>query len=72
MNVVREDALAVDLDDRDQLAVALLELGRAVDRNLLELEAQLLPQRPHLYECPLAEVATPRVEDPNLRDRALG
>src|SRR5207248_1204024 len=43
VHVVHEDALAVDLDDGDQLAVARLQLGRAVDRDLLQLELELLP-----------------------------
>jgi hypothetical protein len=70
VDVVREDLLPVDLDDRDQLAVARLELGRAVDRDLLQLELELLPQRAQLRERPLAEVAAVRVENRNLRDRA--
>jgi hypothetical protein len=41
LNVVRADALAVDLDDWDQLAVAGLELGIAVDLDLDELESEL-------------------------------
>jgi hypothetical protein len=41
LNVVRADALAVDLDDWDQIAVARLELGIAVDLDLDELESEL-------------------------------
>jgi hypothetical protein len=70
VDVVGEDLLPVDLHYGDQLAVARLQLRRAVDRNLLELELQLLPQRPHLRERALAEVTARRVEDDNLRDRA--
>ena len=69
MDVVREDLLAVDLDDRDQLAVARLELGVAVDRDLVELEFELLAERAHLLERPLAEVAAPGVVDRDLRDK---
>jgi hypothetical protein len=39
---VDERLLAVDLDDRDQLAEASLELSVTVDRNLLQLEAELV------------------------------
>jgi len=42
---VDERLLAVDLDDREQLAIPSLELGVAVDQDLLELEAELVPQR---------------------------
>jgi hypothetical protein len=38
---VREGLLAVELDYRDQLAEAGLELGVAVDGDLLQLEAEL-------------------------------
>jgi hypothetical protein len=40
---VDERLLAVDLDDREQFAVPSLELGVAVDQDLLELEAELVP-----------------------------
>jgi hypothetical protein len=42
---VDERLLAVDLDDREQLAVPSLELGVAVDQDLLELEAEVVPER---------------------------
>ena len=57
---VDERLLAVDLDDRKQLAVARLELGVAVDRDLLELEAELVPQRRDGRPRTLAEVAALR------------
>jgi hypothetical protein len=64
LDVVRADALAVELDDRDQLPVAALELWVAVDRHLLELEPELLLQRAQLRVGPLAEMtAVGLVED---------
>ena len=72
MDVVGEDALAVDLDDRQPFTVAALELGVAADVHRLELEAQLLLQRRQLPERPLAEVAARGVEDDDPRDRAPG
>ena len=41
VHVVREDALAVDLDDGQPLAVTRLERGLAGDVDLLELEGLL-------------------------------
>jgi hypothetical protein len=72
VDVVGEDALAVDLDHRQPLAVAPLELGVAADVDRLELEPQLLLQRLQLPERPLAEVAARGVEDDDPRDRAPG
>jgi hypothetical protein len=61
VHVVRERTLAVDLDDRQPLAIARLERRLAADIDLLELEvvlgAQLRQRRPR----PLAEVALRRV-----------
>ena len=68
MDVVGEDPFAVDLDDRDQFAVARLQLGRAVDRDLLELELQFRFELPYLRQRPLAEMAAGAVVDENLRD----
>jgi hypothetical protein len=70
VDVVGEDLLPVDLHYGDQLAVARLQLRRAVDRDLLELELQLLPQRPHFRERTLTEVAARRMENPDPMDRA--
>jgi hypothetical protein len=42
MDVVDETAPPVDLDDRDPLAVLRLELRIAVDRDLAQLEAELV------------------------------
>ncbi len=44
VDVVGKDPLASDLDDRNQLTVARLELAVAVDRHLLELEPELVAQ----------------------------
>ena len=63
MHVVGEDLLAVDLDHGNQLAVATLELGVAVDRHLFELEPQLRVQSAHALERPLAEVTAVSVVD---------
>jgi hypothetical protein len=57
LHVVGADALAVDLDDRDQLAVASLELGVAVDGDLDQLEPKLLSKLGQLCRGPLAEMA---------------
>ena len=57
MNVVGEDPLAVELDDREPLAVAGLELRVARDVDLLELEAELGAELPELPARPVAEVA---------------
>ena len=42
MHVVDEAPLAADLDDGDPLAVLRLELRDAVDRDLAQLEAELV------------------------------
>jgi hypothetical protein len=63
VDVVREDALALDLDDRQPLAVPSLELGIAADVDLLELER--VPRTDVLEHLPrpLAEVAAGRGEE---------
>jgi hypothetical protein len=61
LHEVRELLLAVDLDDWDQLPITSFELGIAVDRDLLELETQLVPKSDHGRPRPLAEVAVGRV-----------
>jgi len=64
MNVIDEAPPAVDLDDRDPLPVRRLELGIAVDRDLPQLEAELVPCLRDHPPGRLAEVATRRgVED---------
>jgi len=67
LHVVGADALPVDLDDRDQLAVARLELRIAVDRDPLELEPKLGAQRLELRLSPLAKVASRSLVENNPR-----
>jgi len=64
VDVVDEAPPSVDLDDRDPLPVRGLELGVAVDRDLLELEAELLARSRDDPARRRAEVAAGRgVED---------
>jgi hypothetical protein len=63
VHVVGECPLAVDLDDGNQLAVGGLEFRVAVDGDLLELEPELLAERPDLGQRTLAEVAVGAVKD---------
>jgi hypothetical protein len=74
LHVVRADPLAVDLDHRDQLTVARLELSVAVDRNLDELEAKLLAQPSKLGLGPLAQMTPLRLVESDARptDKAPG
>jgi hypothetical protein len=67
LDVVRADALAVDLDDRNQLAVTGLERRIVVDRNAVELEPELPRERDELLLRPLAKVAPVRFEQDNPR-----
>ena len=53
---VDERLLAVDLDDRQQLAVPGLELRIAVDQDLVQLEAELVPERGDSLPRALAQV----------------
>src|SRR6476646_9239506 len=72
VEVVDEGPLAVDLDHRQPLAVALLELGHAADVHLFEVEL-VLPA--HLCERPagaLAEVAVVCVVNGDVRDKGPG
>ena len=69
VHVVGECPLAVHLDDGDQLAVRGLELRVAVDGDLLELEPELVMERPDLRQRTLAEVAVGRVVDDDSMDR---
>ena len=57
MDEVGERLLPVHGDDRDALAVGALELGVAVDVDLLELEGNLLPHGGEHALRALAEVA---------------
>ncbi len=61
MDVVGEDPLAVDLDDRQPLPVPGLELRIARDVDLLEREAELGAELLELLARPVAEVAALRV-----------
>jgi len=69
MDVVDEAPLAIDLDDRDPLAVLRLELRVAVDRDLAQLEAELVARRGHDAAGCLAEMAARRGVE---RDRCYG
>jgi hypothetical protein len=57
LDTVDGDPFALDLDHRDPLAVALLELRDAGDVHLVDLESELGGQRAELAARPLAEVA---------------
>lgn len=70
LHEVRERPFAVDLDDRQPLAVARLEDGVAADVDRLELEAELRAEGGQLRERPLAEMAALGVVDDDFRDRA--
>ena len=67
LDVVHEDPHAVDLHDRQPLAIARLELGVSADVDFFELEPQLLAQRRHLSPRTVAEVTALRVEEPDER-----
>jgi hypothetical protein len=66
VHVVDETAPTVDLDDRDPLAVRGLELGVAVDRDLPQLEAELVARRRDDAPGRLAEVAARSGEEDDL------
>src|SRR3954468_13642387 len=57
MHVVREEPLAVELDDREQLPVLSLRHGVAPDVDLSHLDAELLPEQLELRARPFAQVA---------------
>ena len=63
LEVVREAAAAVDLDDREPLAVFRLERLVAADVDLTQREAELGLQLPQSSDRGLAEVAPLRVVD---------
>jgi hypothetical protein len=67
VDVVDETLPAVDLDDRDPLAVRRLELAVAVDRDLPQSEAELLPRRADDAPRRRAEVAAGRGVEDDLR-----
>ena len=72
VHVVRERSLAVDLDDRQPLAVARFQLRNAADVDLLQVEVFLGPERLELSAGALAKVAVGRVEEDDPRDKARG
>jgi hypothetical protein len=49
--------LTVDLDDRDQLAIPRLQLGIPVDRDLLQLETELVARSDDRLAGLLAQMA---------------
>ena len=57
LDVIRETAPAVDLDDRQPLAVFSLEGRIAPDVDLGQSEAELGVKRAHLFERALTQVA---------------
>jgi hypothetical protein len=61
--VVGKTSAAVDLDDRQPLAVLGLEVLVAADVDLAEREAELCLQLPQSSDRDLAEVAPLRVVD---------
>jgi hypothetical protein len=65
MDVVHEAPPPVDLDHRDPLAVRGLELPVAVDRDLAQLEAELLLRAGDDPMRRLAEVAARRRVEPD-------
>jgi hypothetical protein len=67
VDVVDEAPATVDLDYGDPFAVRGLELVVAVDRNLAELEAQLVPRRANDATSRLTEVAARRGVEDDLR-----
>jgi hypothetical protein len=67
MDVVDETPRAVDLHDRDPLAVLRLERRVAVDRDLPQLEAELVLRSGDDAPRRRAEVAARRGEENDLR-----
>jgi hypothetical protein len=64
LDVIRADALAVDLDHGNQLSISGLQLGIPVDRDLGDAETQLGTQAGQLPLRALTEVtARCRVDD---------
>jgi hypothetical protein len=72
LDVVREAASAVDLDDRDPLAVRGFERVVAADVDLAQRVTELCLPPPKLRERALAEVTALRVVDGYLRGRCHG
>jgi hypothetical protein len=74
LDVVGARALAVDLHDGDPLAVRGLQQRVTVDRDLFQLEPELVPEGGDLGPRPVAQVAAGRVVERYVRstDRAPG
>ena len=70
--MVDERPLAVDLDDRQPLAIPRLELGVAGDVDLVQIELDLAPNLCERALRTLAETAVVGVVNDESRDRALG
>jgi hypothetical protein len=66
VDVIDEAPAAVDLHNRDPLAVCRLELGIAVDRDLAQLEAELVARGGDDAPRGRTEVAARRGEDDDL------
>jgi len=64
---VDEGLLTVDLDDRDQLAIPRLQLGIPVDRDLLQLEAELVARSDDRLARLLAQMAPRGAVQPDQR-----
>ena len=62
-DVVREQPLALEFDDREELAVRGLEVGVPGDVDLDKRESELLAQRDELLAGSFAEVTALRVEE---------
>jgi hypothetical protein len=67
IHVIDESALAVYLDDRKPLAVPQLQLGIAVDLDLLQFERDVLADLRHDLSRTLAKMATLRVVEDDRR-----
>jgi hypothetical protein len=68
VHVVDERTRPVYLDDREPLAIALLELRDAADVDLLEGERYLLPRTEQLRPGAVAERAAGRVVEDDATD----
>jgi len=64
---VDEGLLTVDLDDRDQLAIPHLQLGIPVDRDLLQLETELVARSDDRRAGLLAQMAPRGAVQPDQR-----
>jgi hypothetical protein len=69
LDVVDERLLAVDLDHREEVAVAPLELRVAGDVDLAQLEPELIAQLVQRRAGSVAQVAAGRVVKDDVRDK---